>query len=89
MKFLLAFLEAAAANADWARGMAYLAAGIVGLTGMSQGLGQSFVAAKAVEAIGRQPEASGKITSTMIIGQGIAETTGLYALLIAILLISK
>lgn len=71
----------------FAKGMAYLAAGIAVLTGASQGIGQSMVAAKACEAIGRQPEASGKITSTMIVGQAIAETTGLYALLTAILLI--
>ena len=46
-------------------------------------------AAKAVEAVGRQPEASGKITVTMIIGCAIAETTGLYGLIIAFMLLSK
>lgn len=46
-------------------------------------------AAKAVEAVGRQPEASGKITVTMIIGQAVAETTGLYGLIIAIMCMSK
>ena len=39
-----------------------------------------------IEAIGRQPEASGAITRTMIIGDALAETTGLYSLIIAILL---
>ena len=39
-----------------------------------------------VEAIGRQPEASGAITRTMIIGDALAETTGLYSLVIALLL---
>ena len=72
---------------DFAHGMAYLGAGIAVLAGFSQGIGQGYAAGKAVEAIARQPEASGKITSTMIIGQAIAETTGLYALLVAILLI--
>lgn len=85
---MLNFLaEAVAYNEYFVKGMACLAAGIAVLTGISQGLGQGFAAGKAVEAIARQPEASGKITSTMIIGQGIAETTGLYALLIAILLL--
>ncbi|MCH5197242.1 MAG: ATP synthase F0 subunit C, partial [Oscillospiraceae bacterium] len=37
-------------------------------------------------AIGRQPEASGAITRTMIIGDALAETTGLYALVVALLL---
>ena len=43
--------------------------------------------AKACEAIGRQPESKGSVTSTMIMGCAIAETTGIYALVIAILLI--
>ena len=43
--------------------------------------------AKACEAIGRQPECRGAVTSTMLMGCAIAETTGLYALVIAILLI--
>ncbi len=73
-------------NHEFARGLAYLGAGIAILTGLSQGFGQGYAAGKACEAIARQPEASGKITSTMIIGQAIAETTGLYALLVAILL---
>lgn len=88
LNFLSNLLADAAGHTEFfAKGMAYLAAGITILTGFSQGIGQGFAAGKAVEAIARQPEASGKITSTMIIGQAIAETTGLYALLIAILLI--
>ena len=43
--------------------------------------------AKACEAIGRQPECKGDVTSTMLMGCAIAETTGLYALVIAILLL--
>lgn len=74
-------------NQYFAKGMAYLGAGIAVLTGLSQGVGQSFVAAKAVESIARQPEASSKITSTMIVGASIAETTGLYALITAMILI--
>ena len=48
--------------------------------------GEGFCGGKAVEAIGRQPEASGAITRTMIIGDALAETTGLYSLVIALLL---
>lgn len=79
--------EVAEYNEYFVKGLACLAAGIAVLTGVSQGLGQGYAAGKAVEAIARQPEASGKITSTMIVGQAIAETTGLYALLVAILLL--
>ena len=43
--------------------------------------------AKACEAIGRQPECKSEVTTTMLMGCAIAETTGLYALVIAILLI--
>ena len=43
--------------------------------------------AKACEAIGRQPECKSDVTSTMIMGCAIAETTGLYGLIVAILLI--
>ena len=43
--------------------------------------------AKACEAIGRQPECKGQVTSTLLMGCAVAETTGLYALVIAILLI--
>lgn len=70
-------------------GMQYLGAGIAVLTGLGSGIGEGMAAAKAVEAVGRQPEASGKITVTMIIGQAVAETTGLYGLIIAIMCMSK
>ena len=68
-------------------GMGPIGAGIAVFTGVGSGVGEGMVAAKAVEAIGRQPEASGKITVTMLIGQAVAETTGLYGLIIAILLV--
>ncbi len=70
-------------------GLQYVGAGIAVFTGFGSGIGEGMVAAKAVEAIGRQPEVSGKITVTMIIGQAVAETTGLYGLVIAIMCMSK
>lgn len=71
----------------FAQGMAFLGAGIAVLTGFGPGIGQGYAAGKAVEAVGRQPEAAGQIQSLMITGQAIAETTGLYGLIVAILLI--
>ena len=71
----------------FALGMAFVGAGIAVLTGIGPGIGQGYAAGKAVEAIGRQPEAAGTIRTTMIIGQALAETTGLYGLLVAIFLI--
>ena len=72
-------------------GLKYLGAGIgAGLavfTGLGTGLGQANAAGKAVEAVGRQPEAVGAIRSTMIVGQAVSETTGIYGFLTAIFLI--
>ena len=72
-----------------ASGMQYLGAGLAVFIGVGSGIGEGMAAVKAVEAVGRQPEASGKITVTMIIGQAVAETTGLYGLIIAIMCMSK
>ncbi|MBR2160025.1 MAG: ATP synthase F0 subunit C, partial [Clostridia bacterium] len=57
------------------------------IAGIGPGIGEGNAVAKACEAIGRQPECKGAVTSTMLMGCAIAETTGLYALIIAILLI--
>lgn len=76
-------------NEFFAQGLAFVGAGIAMIAGIGPGIGQGFAAGKAVEAVGRQPEASGKITVTMIVGQAMAETTGLYALLIAFMLLGK
>jgi F-type H+-transporting ATPase subunit c len=67
--------------------MSHIAAAIALLNGILTTLGQGNVAANAVAAIGRQPEAKGAITTTMFIGCGFAETSGVYGLLIAFLLI--
>lgn len=72
---------------EFAHGMAYIGAGLAVLTGIGPGIGQGYAAGKAVEAIGRQPEAVGSIRTVMITGQALAETTGLYGLLVAFLLI--
>jgi F-type H+-transporting ATPase subunit c len=72
---------------EFIRAMALLGAGIAMIAGIGPGIGQGYAAGKAAEAVGRQPEASGKITITMLVGQAMAETTGLYALIIAFILI--
>ena len=68
-------------------GMLGLGAGIAMIAGIGPGIGEGEAVAKACEAIGRQPESKSAVTSTLIMGCAIAETTGLYALIIAILLI--
>lgn len=68
-------------------GMAAIACAIAVFTGFSQGIGEALVAAKAVEAIGRNPDATPQIKSNMIMGIALSETTGIYGLLISILLL--
>ena len=62
-------------------------AGLALIAGIGPGIGEGYAVGKACEAIGRQPECKGSVTSTMIMGCAIAETTGIYGLVIAILLI--
>ena len=68
-------------------GCCALGAGIAMIAGIGPGIGEGNAVASACEAIGRQPEAKSEVTSTMLMGCAVAETTGLYALVIAILLI--
>ena len=68
-------------------GCCALGAGVAMVAGIGPGIGEGNAVAKACEAIGRQPECKGEVTSTLLMGCAIAETTGLYALVIAILLI--
>lgn len=62
-------------------------AGLAMIAGIGPGIGQGFAAGKAAEAVGRQPEAKGDITSTMLFGCAVAESTGIYGLVIALLLL--
>ncbi len=68
-------------------GCCALGAGLAMIAGIGPGIGEGNAVAKACEAIGRQPESKGAVTTTMLMGCAVAETTGLYALVIAILLI--
>ena len=64
-----------------------IGAGLSMIAGIGPGIGEGYAVGKACEAIARQPEQRGKVTTTMLMGCAVAETTGLYALVIAILLI--
>ena len=83
------FLAEVGYNDAYARAFAYLAAGICCLAPAASCIGEGLAAMKAVEAIGRQPDASGKITTAMIIGQAVTETGALYGFIMAIMLVSK
>ena len=64
-----------------------IGAGLAMIAGIGPGIGEGNAVAKALEAIGRQPECKGDVTSTMLLGQAVAETTGLYSLVIALILL--
>ena len=72
---------------DINHGLIAIGAGLAVMTGMMTGRGEGEVAAHACDAIGKNPEAESKIRSTMILGIALTETTGIYGLLISILLL--
>ena len=63
-----------------------IGAGLRMIAGIGPGVGQGIAAGLAANAVGRNPGARSDITSTMLLGQAVAETTGLYGLLVAIIL---
>ena len=74
-------------NEFFVKGMACLGAGIAMIAGLGPGIGQGIAASKGAEGVGRNPDVASKIQSIMVLGIALAETTGIYALVIAILLI--
>jgi F-type H+-transporting ATPase subunit c len=61
----------------------------VGLAAIGSGIGLGRAVGSAMEAIGRQPEAAGKIQVAMVIGAAFIEALTIYALVVAILLMGK
>ena len=69
-----------------------IGAGLALIAGIGPGIGEGNAVAKALEAIGRlevnhKPECKGDVTSTMLLGCAIAETTGIYGFVTGLLLI--
>ena len=67
--------------------MIAIGAGIAAMAGAGAGIGIGLATSKAVEGIARQPEASGKITSALILGCALAEATAIYGLVIGLMII--
>ena len=63
-----------------------IGAGLALIAGVGPGIGQGVAAGHAASAVGKNPGAKGDITTTMLLGQAVAETTGLYGLAVAIIL---
>lgn len=66
-------------------GVVAIAASIAAISFIGAGLGQGFATGKACEAVGRNPEAEGKIRNMMFIGCAVTESAALYGLIIAIM----
>ena len=75
-------------GAELVRAAALLGAGIsMGFGAIGPGIGEGFAAGKACEGIARAPEHANLLTRTMLVGQAVSESTGIYALVVALLLI--
>ena len=72
-------------------GLVALGAGIAALTGIGGGIGGGIgigiATGKATEAISRQPEASGKIQTNLLLGAALAEGTAIFGFVVALLII--
>ncbi|MDR1906290.1 MAG: ATP synthase F0 subunit C [Clostridiales bacterium] len=84
---LAAFNSVLFLAAEVGDGLKAIGAGLAILGALGAGLGIGVATGKAVEAISRQPDADGKIRSTLLLGVIFSETIALYAILIAILIL--
>ena len=72
---------------DIVLGCSAIGAGLAMIAGIGPGIGEGYAVGKACEAIGRQPECRGQVTSTMLLGCAVAETTGIYGFIVALILL--
>jgi F-type H+-transporting ATPase subunit c len=87
-----AFAEEAAADANAAKlsyyGMAVLASGIaIGIAAFGTGIGMGLGLKGAADGVARNPGASGKITTTLIIGLAMIESLAIYALVVVLIVL--
>lgn len=68
-------------------GLSGLGAGLAMTAGIGIGIGQGLVGMKAAEGVGKQPEAKGDLLQIMLVGQAVTETTGIFAFIIAVVLV--
>ena len=64
-----------------------IGAGLALIAGIGPGIGEGYAVGKACEAIGRQPECKGDVMPTMLLGCAVAETTGIYGFIVALILL--
>ena len=74
-------------NEAFVLGCSAIGAGLAMIAGIGPGIGQGIAAGHGAAPVGRNPGARGNIMSTMLLGQAVAETTGLYGFAVAIILL--
>ena len=74
-------------NEYYVLGMSAIGAALAVLPNFGSTIGQGYAAGMAAEAVGRNPGAVSDIRTTMLIGQAVSETGGLYGLVVAIILL--
>jgi F-type H+-transporting ATPase subunit c len=83
---------AAAGNVDYAKaivlGCSLIAAGLaIGLGTIGAGLGMGQATSGSVNAVGRNPDAQGKVMLTMMVGLAMTESIAIYALVVTLILL--
>ena len=87
VSFILMFKTFPSA-AELTPAMALLGAGLcMGIGAIGPGVGEGFTARSAVQWIARNPGSLAELTRTMLVGQAVAESTGIYSLVVALVLI--
>jgi len=79
--------EAEATDADATKGKAIASGIAIGLAAFAGALGMAYAVGKSNEAISRQPEATGSIRTSLMLGLVFIETVVIYALIVTILII--
>lgn len=67
-------------------GGSVLGAAAAMVAGLGPGIGMGYAVGKACKTIGRYPESSGKVTKTMFIGAALSESMGIFAFVVAIVI---
>ncbi|ADL13708.1 ATP synthase F0, C subunit [Acetohalobium arabaticum DSM 5501] len=64
-----------------------LGAGLAMIAGVGPGIGQGYAAGKGTERVGQRPKYQGLVVKVMLLGQAVGQTTGIYALVVALILL--
>ena len=75
-------------NMYFLKAMCAIGAGLcMGIGAIGPAIGEGNAVGKALEGMARQPEAAGDLRTNMILGCAITETTGIYSLVVALLIL--